>query len=269
MEYVAMDWSRLLCRHRLTRVLPAAVLAAGLVVLPGCESNLEKYRKQGVALYQKEQYDQSLQTLNKALTYDQFDAQSNAYAGLIYYRSGNYVQAAYHFNVALQADPSSEEAKSGLTATLIKQDKPDQALDALERAAEMAEKIDDPRWEKSNIKRKYTKDVEERLYLGKVQDRLRIGRTYEKLGDYDNALVYYKKAQELAPRNGQVLMELAALAEKAGNPGQARDYLRQAYLADPGTPGLTEAMTRNGLAISEVIGVPAKQGAAIPETPRP
>lgn len=240
-------------------VFACAAVALAMVVVPGCETKLEKLRERGVSLYEQQQYDQSLASLNEALKYDQFDAKSNAYAGLIHYRAGNYVQAGYHFNLALQADPSSEEAKDGLTATYIKQDKPDQALDALERAAEMAEKVEDPRWQKSNIKVRYIHDVEERLYLGKVNDRLRIGRTYEQLGDYDNALVYYKKALEMAPKNGTVLMALATLAEKAKNPGEAREYLRRAYLVAPATPGLTEAMTRNNLAVSDVLGAPSRR----------
>jgi tetratricopeptide (TPR) repeat protein len=244
------------------RLLPLAALAPVLMALPGCESGLEHYRKQGITLYQQEKFDDSLQSLNKALTYDQFDAQSNAYAGLIQYRAGNYVQAAYHFQLALQADPSSEEAKDGLTATLIKQGKPDQALDALERASQMADRVDDPRWLKSNAKVRYQKQVEERLFLGKVDDRVRIARTYEKLGDYDNAALYYKKAAEKNPRDGSILLALANLAEKAGNKGDAREYLRQAYLVDPATPGLTDAMTRNGLAISEVVGAPSSGGSS-------
>ncbi len=240
------------------RAFRQAFLFAAVVAVLGsftaCTSNLEKFRKQGIAQYKAEKYDESLATLNKALHEDQFDADSNAYAGLIHYRSDNLQQAEYHFRVALNADPSSEEAKAGLTATLIKQGKPDEALDALERAAKLAEKVDDPRWKKSNIKVPYTSQVEERLFLGKVNDRIRIARTYERLGDYDNALVYYNKALEISPENANVLMSIADMAERVGNKEKAREYLRRAYLKDPGLPGLTDAMTRNGLAISDVIG---------------
>ena len=222
------------------------------MVLVGCARPLEKYRKEGVALYNAEKYDEAEVVLNKALQEYQFDAVSNAYSGLIHYQKGELEQAEYHLRVALNSDPSSDEAKGGLTVTLIKKGKPDEALDALERAAKMAEGVDDPRWEKSNFKKPYTKQVEERLYTGKVNDRIRIARAYQTLGDYDNAMVYYKKALEMSPENVSVLMSIADMSEKAGNKAQAKEYLARAYKKAPGTPGLTEAMTRNGLAISDV-----------------
>jgi len=246
-----MEW----CKFLKSTVAGVALVAL-LSLLTGCTTNLEKFRKEGVRLYKTEQYDQSLATLKQALNEDQFDPVSNAYAGLIEFRADHLQQAEYHLRLALNADPSSEEAKSGLTATLVKQGKPDAALDALERSAKLAEQVDDPRWLKSNFKAPYTKDVEERLFLGKIDDRVRIAKAYESLGDYDNAFTYYKKALEFAPDNAGLLMDIGTLAERAKNPERAREYLRLAYLKDPATPGLTAAMTRNGLAISDVIGSP-------------
>jgi tetratricopeptide (TPR) repeat protein len=244
----------------------ARILLMGLTLvgLTACAEPLEKYRKQGIALYDQDQYDQSLQVLNKALAHDQFDPQSNTYAGLVHYRQGNYEQAVYHFKVALQGDPSSERAKNGLTAALIKLDKPDMALDYLERASAMAAKVKDPRREKSDVRRFYLHQTEENLFLGKAGDRARIGKTYELLGDYDNALVYYKRALDVAPNDSAVLLATAGLYEKTGNKGQAREYLARAYRADPQTPGLTEAMTRNNLAISDVLPVPAVRQPLVP-----
>ena len=239
------------------RVAKMSLLLAGFVslsLLTGCESGVEKNRKAGIALYEKGEYEKSLNTLNKALSYDQFDAQSNAYAGLIQYREGNYEQASYHCRVALQSDPSSEEAKDGLTAALIKLDKPDVALDYLERASAMADKVKDPRMAESASKIPLQLQTEERLYKGKGGDRVRIARAYEKVGDYDNALMYYKKALALDPTNAGVLMATGGLLEKAGNKAGAREYYIRAYQVDPATPGLTDAMTRNGIAISDVIG---------------
>ena len=246
-----MEWCKIL-----KSTIAGLALVALLGLFTGCTTNLEKFRKEGVRLYNAQQYDQSLATLKQALHEDQFDAVSNAYAGLIEFRADHLQQAEYHFRLALDADPSSEEARSGLTATLVKQGKPDEALDALERSAKLAEQVDDPRWLKSNYKVPYTKQVEENLFLGKINDRIRIAKAYESLGDYDNAFTYYKKALDFAPDNARLLMSIGTLAERAKNPERAREYLRLAYLKDPATPGLTEAMTRNGLAISDVIGSP-------------
>jgi tetratricopeptide (TPR) repeat protein len=239
-------------QHR-SLVACAGILALTLICLGGCAEKLEVYRTRGIRQYDAGQYDQALATFNKALTYDQFDARSNTYAGLIQYQQGNYEQAAYHARVALQSDPSSEEAKDCLTAALIKLNKPDLALDALERSAALAEKVSDPRWKRTFVKTPYKDQVKENLYYGKVEDRVRIGRAYETLGDYDNAVLWYKKAIELTPRSTQAMLALAKLYDKLGNKAEAKNYLVRAYNVDPSTPGLTEAMTKNGIAISEII----------------
>ena len=92
---------------------------------PVANPTSRKYRKQGISQYIDGIYDQSLATLKTALSDYQFDAQSNTYAGLIEYRQGNYQQASYYFKVALQSDPSQEQAVSGLTAAYIRLGKPD------------------------------------------------------------------------------------------------------------------------------------------------
>src|SRR3954467_12356810 len=108
-------------------------------------SDLHKFGRRRRPHYEHAPSLRPTQALNNPLSYDQFDATANAYAGLIHYRAKEYVQAEYHFRVALQADPSSEEAKAGLVATLVAKGEPDKALDALERAAELSQKVDDPR----------------------------------------------------------------------------------------------------------------------------
>ncbi len=246
--------------------LLSGFLLASLACLPACTSDLERYRKDGVSLYNQKKYDESLVSLNTALALDQSDSQSNTYAGLIHYRAGEYEQAAYHLKLALQLDPSSDEAKDGLVATYVKLNEPDMALDALERAAKLADHTEDPRLERLDWKHVYKKNIQERLYLGRADDRLRIGHAYETLGDYDNAQTYYQKALVYAPEHPVILMALATLAEKAQNPAAAREYLTRVFNADPATPGLTAAMTRNNLAITDITGAPPHK---TPEVPAP
>jgi tetratricopeptide (TPR) repeat protein len=246
-----MEWCQSL-KTTVTGVLAAALLS----LLTGCETTVEHYRNEGVRLYQAQQYDQSRTALNQALQADKADSVSNTYAGLIALRTGQLAVAENHFRIAMDMDPSNVEAKDGLANTLIKAGKADQALDALERAAKMADDVADPRRDKSNIKVPSTKQVEERLFLGRYDDRVRIARIYESLGDFDNALKFYQKALEIR-NDTNTMMSIVALAERAKNQPLARQYLTMAYLKDPRTPGIVEAMTRNGLAISDVI-VPSR-----------
>jgi tetratricopeptide (TPR) repeat protein len=244
-----MEWCKML-KSMVAGFAAVAMLSA----LTGCETKLEQFRKEGVKLYNAQQYDQSLATLKQALAENEADPVSNAYAGMIEYRADHLVTAEYHLRLALEGDPSSEEAKAGLTATLIKEGKPDAALDALERAAKLAEGVEDPRMLKANIKVPYTKQVEERLFLGKYNDRIRIAKVYESLGDYDNAFKYYQTALEYRDDDPKLLMAIGTLAERAKNIEQAKTYYGKAYRIDPAQPGLVDAMTRVGLPISAVIG---------------
>ena len=71
-----------------------------------------------------------------------------------------------------------------------------------------------------------------------------IGHTYsEKLGDYDNALLYYQKAADMAPDDINPVMAIASLYDKTGNKTAARDYIIRAYNIDPTAPGLNGLMT--------------------------
>jgi predicted Zn-dependent protease len=128
------------------------VMAVLPAFLTGCETTVEHYRNEGVRLYRAQQYDESRAALDQALQADKSDAMSNTYAGLIELRSDQLSQAEYHFRVAMDMDPSCEEAKAGFASALIRQGKAGQALDALERAAKLADGVPDPRGEKSNLK---------------------------------------------------------------------------------------------------------------------
>jgi len=236
-----------------TRMIILAATIGATAFLGACKSELQTRREAGMALYQQEKYDAAMGELKQALTIDEFDAKSNTYAGLIHYRAGNYQQASFHFKLALQADPSDEEALAGITASYIRLDKPDLALDFLERHAAVADQVKDPRMERSIGNRRFMKESEERLFLGKGGARVRIAKTYERLGDYDNAKLYYDKALAIEPDNAAILMSLGKMYEKVANQKEAANAYIRAYRIDPATPGVSEALTRVGVAISDLV----------------
>ena len=83
------------------------VMSAGAALMigaSGCAKPVEIHRKQGLMLYSQQQYEQAMTTFDAALRDDQFDAVSNAYAGLLHYRRGEFEQAEYHCRVALSRE---------------------------------------------------------------------------------------------------------------------------------------------------------------------
>lgn len=238
------------------RMIALALTVAGFWALTACTAPVEKYRHEGVRLYQQQQYDAALEAFTKSLADDASDPVSNAYAGLIHYRAGHLTQAAYHAKIALDMDPSNPEAREVLLASLIKQDKSDEAINNLERLSALADKTRDPRWLKGDAKRRYQMETEERLFLGRAHSRYQVASTYERLGDLDNARLWYERALQQAPNNTRVLMALARLYDRAGNKERLVEYVRRVYALDPAAPGLVDLMTRNNIALSSITSVP-------------
>jgi len=233
----------------LGKILLSLAAVAFLGGLTGCESPAAKLRTEGLGLYDKGSYEPALQKFDAALQYDQFDARSNYYAGAIQSKLGKYEQAEYHLKLAWQADPGRPEVKEALAETLVREGKEDAALDFLERDAALTAQVVDPRPLKAG-KMLYTKQVEERMYLGKAGDRLRVAQIYEKIGDMENAKVNYRKALDMAPNDPVFLLAAGRFYAKTGDRATAGAALRKAYSIDPTTPGLVDAMTHAGVAIS-------------------
>ena len=249
------------------RTLVFVLTLALLAGLSACTAPVEKYRNEGLKLYKAGQYDAALSAFKQSLAADASDPTSNAYSAAIQYRAGNLTQAAYHAKVALQFDPSNEEARNVLVVALIKQDKADQALDDLERLSELANKTADPRMYKGDGKRRYKYETEEHLFLGRADSRFQVGRGYETIGDLDNAILWYQRALKESPDSAPILFAFARVYEKAGNKPEAIRYAREAYRQNPAIPGLTDMLTRLRIAISDISGTGPSPAPLVPANP--
>ncbi len=232
-----------------SKLMLAVVAMVFVSTLTGCANPAAKLRGEGLALYSGNAYEPALEKFNAALKYDEFEPRANYYAGAIHEKLGHYEQAEYHLKLAWQADPGFGNVKDALTETLLLEGKEDGALDFLERDAALTAKVADPRPEK-NGKRPYTKQVEERMFLNKGGDRLRVAKTYEKIGDMENAKINYAKALKMAPNNADYFLAAANFYVKIGDHAAADAAFHRAYRIDPATPGLVDAMTKAGVAIS-------------------
>lgn len=230
--------------------LLVAGLLGGMVLLStGCQSPTIKLGKQGVAEYKSGDYPKAYSTFEQALSYNEFNAENNYYAGMCAFQMGRYETASYHLKLAWQANPSLGDVKEALTEVLIRLDRPDEALDYLDRDAELTAKTKDPRVAKTNNKKPYIWQTEEGMYLRKADDRCRVGRVYERLGDLDNAALNYEKALKMAPHDPFILTDVGSFYARIGQRDKAAKIFTTAYNIDPKTPGLEEAITKNQMVV--------------------
>lgn len=225
-------------------VLGVVVLLAG-----GCQSPALRLSKEGLAQYKSSDYPTAYETFSKALTYDQFNAENNYYAGMSAFQMGRYDTAGYHLRLAWQKDPSLGDVKEALTEILIREGKPDEALNFLDRDAELTAKTKDPRLAKTVNKRPYKLQTEEGMYLRQADDRCRVAKVYEKLGDLDNAAVNYERALTMAPHDPEILMTAGQFYARVNQRTKAAKLFEKAYNIDPQTPGLAEAIQKSNMTV--------------------
>jgi tetratricopeptide (TPR) repeat protein len=248
------------------RLTIGAVLMAAVLGLGGCKTANQTFREEGELLFAQARaaedakndadadakYASALIAFDKSLADNSQDPVSNAFKAAIHYRASEFEVACYYAHVAMQFDPSNDLARTVMIRSRVKQGKPDLAIDALERRSGMADKINDPRPDISNIKRMDRKESEMRLFFSPVSNRYEIGRVYESLGDFDNAALWYRNALSLRPEDVTVLMAVVKLNEKTRNDKGLRAAMQAAYAVDPANGELLEAMKRNGISISQI-----------------
>jgi len=95
--------------------------------------------------------------------------------GLAYMAKGNLELAVAHFNKALELKPDYSPARNNLGSAYIEQENWEAAIESF-------------------------KVVKDDLLYGTPQYPMsNLGFVYYKLGDYDQAIIYYKEAQDMAP----------------------------------------------------------------------
>jgi tetratricopeptide (TPR) repeat protein len=136
------------------------------------ESVLQAHRQYELAMKFAEIrfFDQSMEAANKSIEAERNFAPSHTLLGFLYLE-GNEINKAYkEFDIALELDPGSNDAKTGLGAVLIIQGRIDSAIELLNIAAATNPYLEITYYE--------------------------LGRAYELRGERDMALELYKKAAE-------------------------------------------------------------------------
>ncbi len=124
------------------------------------------------------QYDQALSDIVKVLELSPEEETAYLLRGRIHEAMKDYTAATNDYNMALELNPFNEEASLLSASMLIKEDRPEEAIELLNEMIE--------------LKPDFAKAYSER------------SKAKELLGDKDGALEDYKKAEELNPNNIEV-----------------------------------------------------------------
>ena len=127
--------------------------------------------------------------------------------GFSYLASGNLGLAELHFLAALKKGPHTPEVYAGLGETFRQQRKWSQAESAYEQALAM-----DP---------------------GNVRALLGTGKMYREQGQVNRALPFLLKARKAAPRNPEVLTEVAITCDATGDGSTAESLFQQVVAIKP------------------------------------
>jgi tetratricopeptide (TPR) repeat protein len=124
-----------------------------------------------------EQYEKALSDIGKVLEQEPDEESAYLLRGRIHEAISDYAEAAGDYNRVLELNPFNEEASLLLASLLIKENRPDEAIGFLDEIIDL-----NPLFAKAYAKRGKAKDLK---------------------GDKEGSLEDMKKAEELAPENGE------------------------------------------------------------------
>ena len=187
-----------------------------LMCVTGCKSTnpLEAVRlNQQAQIYYREGYiDQAMSLLQKSVEYDYENSSSHYWLGQCYEQKNNAVKAIFEYEVAVRFSPSMELAQMALISALYRQDRIDESVQAA----------------KVFCKNRY----------GLACDIINIAKDFAEKGMDHQAVLLYKRAQEVEPDNAVPSIALADFYKAKGQSKMEVSSLTEAFMIDPYYPDL-------------------------------
>ena len=140
------------------------------------------------------------------------EARRQVQAGNDFLKREQYDDAEHAYRLALEADPSSQEALAGLGQVEVKRGRYTEALPLLERATRVPTQI--------------------------VSAFRSMGDAYAAIGDLEKASVSYRQAVALAPNDLSMRASLARALTEIGNYDEAEDVCRGSLRISRNEPGV-------------------------------
>jgi len=217
-------------RLSIHRIVSLAILGITLVGCADIVTYSKDSRKEGLKLYNQEQYADAAGAFRNAMRQNPLDYKSACYLGQSYVQIGQYEQAIHAFRTSLEVMSKDVEGKreiafrqnalNGLANAIAKSDAHDSEINDVERRAQASS------------------SGEEWFILGKV---------FAHRGDPDSAIEAYNKALMSDSENFYIAKETGLYLEHLGQGPKAETALRKAYSLNPNDDEVGAALRRIGV----------------------
>lgn len=206
-------------------------LSKGVEILPEYS---EAWRHLGIAYKEQENYAAAVTAFEKARSYKAFDAADIlATSGLCYGKIGRYPEALSDLNRSLSMNPNDPESNNNKGLYLFESGQIDSSLIYFDKAIALKKDFYQAYYNKGNTfaqKGNYAEAL--RLYAitlqlnpNSVDALMNSGNCYAVQNQLDKALEYFKKVEALEPNNQKMLMNVGITYKNMGQEGLANAYL--------------------------------------------
>ena len=203
------------------------LLGAGLTMAGGCTNFVANSRNaDGVALFQRGQYQEALQQFQEATYADPHNADGYYNLGATYHRLGqlrnqseSLATAETCYRQCLVLNPNHRDCHRGLAVLLIEENRSPEAFASIQTWATQSPSLAEPRME---LARLYSEFGNKEAATNTLTDAVRLnpndarqwaalGKVREETGNYAQALANYQRSLELNPGQADVAARVAAL----------------------------------------------------------
>ena len=176
----------------------------------------------GIAMqhFKSKNYSSAEDAFTRIISMEPDKVEAYFYLGYINFKkeNPNYEQSEYYYNEGLKRDPTNRDLLDYLSVTYLKQEKYEEAIDALTKIAEA--------------------DEDKEVYL-------RIGKIYMDIEEYDNAMDAFDNAIAIDENYGEAYMEAGLLLfDDLEAYERAIPYLEEASKAFPDDDNLSKKLAK-------------------------
>jgi len=206
-------------------------LSKGVEILPEYS---EAWRHLGIAYKEQENYPAAVAALEKARSYKEFDsADMFATAGLCYGKIGRYPEALTDLNRALSMNPDDPESNNNKGLYLFESGMIDSSIIYFDKAIVLKSNFHQAYYNKGNTfarkgdymeaLRLYAKALE--INPSSIDALMNSGNCYAVMNQLPQALEYFKRVEKLEPNNPKMLMNMGITYRNMGQESLANTYL--------------------------------------------